>query len=144
MPSVAEKPTKSKRCESREKTQAVALPILGPNGSPIRPSKSGRWRALSLLLVHVLVLAHVLHWLSSGRTVSPVEPSESMETVRQGYINAGFIFFALAILVTAVLGRWVCGWGCHLVAYQYLTLWLHFLCARDPGHGRPGSRAQRK
>src|SRR5262249_7762418 len=79
---------------------------------------------LSLFLVHVLVLAHVLHWLSSGRTVSPVEPSESMETIRHGYINAGFIFFTAAILLTAILGRWVCGWGCHLIAYQDLTLWL--------------------
>ena len=114
---------KSARCAPAS-TAAVSLPVIGPDGSPIRKSKSGRWRALSLFLVHVIILAHVLHWLSSGRTISPVEPSESMETIRQGHVNAGFIFFTLAIILTAVLGRWVCGWGCHLVAYQDLTLWL--------------------
>ncbi len=47
-----------------------------------------------------------------------------METIREGKINMGAIFFALALLATLIFGRWVCGWGCHLVAYQDLSLWL--------------------
>lgn len=105
----------------------IGLPILA--GSPSvhhgpRPSRSGRWRAVSLLCVHVFMLAHALQWLASGRTITPIEPSESMSTLATGRINAGFIFFGAAILLTMILGRWVCGWGCHLVAYQDLTNWL--------------------
>lgn len=70
------------------------------------------------------MIAHVIQWMIAGETISPVEPSESMETITSGAINAGFIFFAVALLATLILGRWVCGWGCHLIAYQDLTLWV--------------------
>ena len=53
-----------------------------------------------------------------GTTVAPIEPSEGMETVKNGVITAGFIFFALALLSTAILGRWFCGWGCHVLLLQ--------------------------
>jgi len=110
----------------RDKSKTVRLPVIdtGPDGSPIRPSRAGKWRALSLMLVHVLIVGHVLHWLWTGRTISPIEPSEGKDLALKGEINAGLIFFALAILSTVVFGRWVCGWGCHLVAYQDLTNWL--------------------
>lgn len=56
--------------------------------------------------------------------MSPLEPSESMQTLELGYINAGFIFFALAILSTLILGRWMCGWLCHIVFLQDACGWL--------------------
>lgn len=87
-------------------------------------SRAGRWRACSLLIVHVLMVGHFLHWLWAGKTLTPIEPSESADMIRRGEINMGLVFFALALLATLVLGRWVCGWGCHLVAYQDLTLWV--------------------
>src|SRR4030095_1345893 len=49
---------------------------------------------------------------------------ESMHTLQQGAINAGFIFFTLAILATLVFGRFVCGWGCHILALQDFCAWL--------------------
>jgi polyferredoxin len=89
-----------------------------------RPSHAGRWRALVLLLVHVAIALHVWHWYSSGRTLSPLEPSESMAFSQRGIVNAGLVFFALTILSTFVLGRWFCGWACHLVAVQDGARWL--------------------
>ncbi len=77
-----------------------------------------------MTLVYVAFAAHYLHWRLSGHTLSPVEPSEAMQTLEQGLLNAGFVFFALAILSTLVLGRWFCGWGCHVVALQDLCTWL--------------------
>ncbi len=90
----------------------------------LRASKNGRWRALALVLVHVLVALHIAHWMQTGETFSPLEPSEAMEFSKHDVVNAGFVFFGLTILSTLVLGRWFCGWACHLVALQDLCLWL--------------------
>jgi polyferredoxin/tetratricopeptide (TPR) repeat protein len=71
----------------------------------------------------VVVAAHVTHFLVAGRTLSPVEPSESMYTLELGWVNAGFIFFAVALLSTVLFGRFFCGWACHIVALQDLCGW---------------------
>ncbi|MFO0840551.1 MAG: tetratricopeptide repeat protein [Phycisphaerae bacterium] len=77
-----------------------------------------------LIAVQLLIAIHVVHWLAAGSTLTPVEPSEAMEFSKYGVVNAGAIFFALAILSTLILGRWICGWACHLVALQDLSRWL--------------------
>lgn len=79
---------------------------------------------LALVSVHVAVLVHVAHWRITGRSLTPVEPSEAMQTLELGYLNAGFVLFAVAILATLVFGRFFCGWACHVVAYQDLCAWL--------------------
>ncbi len=99
------------------------LNVIQPGTKP-RPSKMGKWRAMVLIGVHVLVALHIWHWKATGSTVSPVEPSEAMQTLELGYVNAGFVFFALAILSTLIFGRWFCGWGCHVVALQDLCSWM--------------------
>ena len=84
----------------------------------------GRWRAASLIVLYLLMIAHIIQWRLSGQTVSPIEPSETMYTLQSGAVNAGFIFFILAILATLIFGRFVCGWGCHIVALQDFCAWL--------------------
>ncbi len=90
----------------------------------MRRSKTSRWRAAALIAVHLLMIAHFVHWRLTGETLSPIEPSEAMHTLQRGAVNAGFIFFTLAIAATLVFGRFVCGWGCHMVALQDLCAWL--------------------
>ncbi|HMT08318.1 MAG TPA: 4Fe-4S dicluster domain-containing protein [Pyrinomonadaceae bacterium] len=112
-------------CEKTEPTkkQRASLPVLPSEKS--RPhSTRGRWRAGVLITITVLMIVHLIQWLVMGVTVSPIEPSEAMHTIQRGTVNAGAIFFALAILSTLILGRWVCGWGCHIVALQDFCLWL--------------------
>jgi polyferredoxin/Flp pilus assembly protein TadD len=92
--------------------------------SGIRKSKTGRWRAAALILLNLLMIAHIIQWRIMGKTVSPIEPSETMHTLQQGAINAGFIFFSLAILATLIFGRFVCGWGCHILALQDFCGWM--------------------
>lgn len=70
------------------------------------------------------MIAHAAQWLLQGVTVSPIEPSEGMEFAKHGVINTGLVFFVAAILVTAVFGRFFCGWGCHLIALQDLSRWI--------------------
>ncbi len=91
---------------------------------PIAHSNRGKWRAAVLILVHLAVLAHIVHWKITGETLTPMEPSEAMQTLELGYVNAGFILFALAILATLIFGRFFCGWACHVVAYQDMATWL--------------------
>ncbi len=100
---------------------AIQLPVTR---TTIRTSTAGRWRAAVLLLVHLLIAIHIAHWLSGADTLTPLEPSEAMQFTQSGIVNAGVIFFALTILSTAILGRWFCGWACHVVALQDATLWL--------------------
>jgi polyferredoxin/tetratricopeptide (TPR) repeat protein len=115
-------------CTSQEsnKKRSIELPVLqssaGKDG--IARSRVSRWRAVALVALTVLMIAHFVQWRMTGETISPIEPSESMQTLQRGAVNAGFIFFILAILATLVFGRFVCGWGCHVLALQDFCAWL--------------------
>ena len=116
-------------CASQEvKTpRKVRLPVVASppvREGAVRASRTSRWRAGALIALNLLMIAHIVQWRVMGTTVSPIEPSETMFTLRNGFINAGFIFFSLAILATLVLGRFVCGWGCHVLALQDFCAWL--------------------
>lgn len=79
---------------------------------------------MALIALHVVIAIHIAHWSSSGSTLSPLEPSESMEFSKHGIVNAGLVLFALSIASTLILGRWFCGWACHVVALQDGSRWL--------------------
>lgn len=116
-------------CESQKvnKKRSIELPVLNNSAPPkdgIRQSRTSRWRALALITLTLLMIVHIIQWLLMGETISPIEPSESMETLQTGAVNAGFIFFTLAILATLIFGRFVCGWGCHILALQDFCGWL--------------------
>ena len=119
-------------CVSQELQAAGAIPgrasvginLPGYGKTGIRKSKTGRWRAAALMLLNLFMIAHIIQWRFTGRTVSPIEPSETMYTLQNGFVNAGFIFFSLAILATLIFGRFVCGWGCHILALQDFCGWL--------------------
>ena len=64
------------------------LAVIQPN-QRIRPSRSTRWRATVLILVHVVIAAHITHWLATGRTMTPVEPSEAAAFANAGVVNTG-------------------------------------------------------
>jgi len=114
------------RTRTKKPQEAAAKPrkagCRDDAGAPIgiRRSRSGPRRALVLLAVHALIAVHIGHWLATGSTVSPIEPSEAMEFSKHSIVNAGLVFFALATVSTLVFGRFFCGWGCHLVALQDL------------------------
>jgi tetratricopeptide (TPR) repeat protein/ferredoxin len=120
-------------CVSRElkTTEPISRrggPAAAGKNSPvqktgIRKSKTGRWRAAALMALNLFMIAHIIQWRIMGKTVSPIEPSETMHTLQKGFVNAGFIFFTLAILATLIFGRFVCGWGCHILALQDLCGW---------------------
>ncbi len=107
----------------------LSLPVVGGAAPRVRPSGSTKWRFLVLFVVQALMILHLLQWLWSraaggGDTLSPVEPSESMQFVKEGVINAGTILFGAALLSTVILGRWFCGWGCHVLLLQDGCAWI--------------------
>ncbi|MHC4793126.1 MAG: 4Fe-4S binding protein [Planctomycetia bacterium] len=90
----------------------------GPgDGRPRKSRMEGR-RFLVLLIIQALMIVHVVQWLVVGTTLAPIEPSESIQTVRDGVITVGFVFFVLAIGSTMIFGRFFCGWGCHVILLQ--------------------------
>jgi len=117
-------------CEPKKSRtgRSFSLPVLASGSAPkktdIAASATSKWRAAALVLLHLLMAAHIVQWRSMGETVSPIEPSEAMYTLQTGAINTGFIFFSLAIIATLIFGRFVCGWGCHVLALQDLCAWL--------------------
>ena len=81
----------------------VALPVLEVKS----PDRMARRRAVVLAVVQVLIIVHIVIWVLSreygwfgGATITPIEPSESMEFGKNGVINAGLIFFVLAAVDT--------------------------------------------
>jgi len=112
----------------RKLKRSRSLPVLAKvdASEPGKMAHSGtaKWRAAVLIALHVLMAAHIVQWNLAGQTVSPIEPSEAMYTLQNGAVNAGFIFFSLAIIATLIFGRFVCGWGCHVLALQDLCAWL--------------------
>ncbi|HWB20603.1 MAG TPA: 4Fe-4S binding protein, partial [Phycisphaerales bacterium] len=119
--------------KSQAGSKSVSLPVIpGDHASThVRRSKAGPRRAAVLITVQLLLAAHIVYWLLSkkfgwfgGQTLTPIEPSEGKSFTGDGIINTGLIFFALALLSTLVLGRWFCGWGCHIVMLQDFCGWL--------------------
>jgi polyferredoxin/tetratricopeptide (TPR) repeat protein len=107
--------------------KSIELPVIANTSAAaggIGHSRHARWRAGALIVLYLAMIAHIIQWRIMGTTVSPIEPSESMYTLQNGAVNAGFIFFTLAILATLIFGRFVCGWGCHIVALQDFCGWL--------------------
>ena len=115
---------------------ASACPSLKP-ARPGNPERNrtlawGKWRAAVLITIHLIIAARIVQWQLTGSAVSPVEPSESMQTLEVGIINAGFVFFLAAILLTLVFGRFICGWACHIVALQDFCGWIMKKCGIRP------------
>jgi len=107
----------------------IPLPVLG-NGTNHdltggnRARRFSRWRTTSLIGVHLLIAGHIAHWQVTGRTLGSVQLSDAMHTLELGEVNPGFLLFAAALVLTAVLGRFFCGWACHMGALQDFCGWM--------------------
>src|SRR5262249_57925503 len=114
----------SKELKRAGKTRVKAsagVKVPGYRKTGIRKSKTSRWRAFALILLNLFMIAHIIQWRLMGQTVSPIEPPETMYTLQNGFVNAGVIFFILAIFATLIFRRFVFGFGCCI-------LWLPDFC----------------
>lgn len=86
--------------------------------------KYSRRRVIVLVLVHIAVGLHILHWKQTGRTVAPLELNEVVYTFAVGIVTAGFLLLVAATIASAIFGRYFCSWACHIIAWQDLFHWL--------------------
>ncbi len=87
-------------------------------------SRIGPWRAAVLIAVQIAIIIHIVQWYLSGHSLGAVEPSETMYTLEQGRLTAGAVFLGLTILSVLIVGRYMCGWMCHIVMLQDFCGWL--------------------
>ena len=107
--------------ENKANENRGELPILQPpENNPTsltRKSGRGRIRACVLILVQLVIVVHITHfYLLQVGPFHPLNPPRQCTRIELGHLNAGTIFFGLAIISTVVFGRFFCGWGCHIVA----------------------------
>ncbi len=74
--------------------------------------------------MHLAIGAHVAHFLVAGRSLAPLELNEALHTLHAGVVTAGVLLLGLAALSVLVVGRFFCGWACHLLALQDGCAWL--------------------
>ena len=87
-----------KNVNAADGATSIGLPVLDASTGRRAPrSRMGRWRALTLLGVHVLMVIHIIHWKVTGSSISPIEPSESIEFSKNGVVNAGLISMEVAV-----------------------------------------------
>jgi tetratricopeptide (TPR) repeat protein/polyferredoxin len=90
----------------------------------VKPRDYAKWRVATLVGVHVLFIAHFIHWKLKGRTLAPLEFNEVLYTIHQGIVTAGFILMLVVMVATLVFGRFFCSWGCHILALQDAAGWI--------------------
>lgn len=68
-----------------------------------RESRRGReHRRTALIGVRVFIALHILYWMFFETTLTPLEPSEIIQTFGQGLVNAGAILSTLSTVATLV------------------------------------------
>ena len=77
----------------------VSLPVMASgnlddqSGGTVAKSRMEKRRFAVLLVVQTLMIVHVIQWLIVGTTIAPIEPSESIQTVREGGHHGRFHLF---------------------------------------------------
>lgn len=107
-----------RRIGSARASPSLRTSIEPPGANLQRLRRMRRWRVGSLVALHALILAHVAHWLVTGRSLAPVVLSDLMRTLELGEVNPGFVLFCAALATSLLFGRFLCGWACHMGALQ--------------------------
>ena len=81
-----------------------------------------KYRIISFIVVHILILVHVL-WLKNSHLGSFDFQEFFDRFIGQGILNAGSIMVIFAFFSTLIFGRFFCGWLCHFGAVQELAWW---------------------
>lgn len=82
-----------------------------------------RTRLVFLGVVNVVILLHIFaYYVLDRREIGCVDFFGLATFVGKGQITAGTVFLAALVVVTLLLGRVFCGWGCHFALFQDLLV----------------------
>lgn len=98
-------------------------------------TSSSRWarrRVVSLVVVHLLIAAHIIHWKLAGASLSSIQLSEAGRFTAEGVVTAAALLLALLLVATAIFGRFFCAWACHMLALQEVCALLLRRCGIRP------------
>lgn len=98
------------------------LPVL-TRRTQVKAPRVAHIRAVALIAVQLLMVVHVLCWAMTGKSIGRFVLSDSMKTFELGEINPGCLLFAGSLVLTALFGRLMCGWICHMGALQDFASW---------------------
>jgi polyferredoxin len=112
------------RTQTRAKKSPRVLKGCKPDEKAPNPGKFGRRRAAVLIAVNALILAHIVQWKLTGKTLMPLEFSEATLAADNGLITAGLILMVVSVLSVVAFGRLFCGWACHILALQDFCAWM--------------------
>ena len=80
-------------------------------------------RLAFLTLVNTLIIYHIyVYYILDQRSVGCVDFFGLATFAGKGQITAGTVFLGVLILLTLLLGRIFCGWGCHFALFQDLLV----------------------
>jgi polyferredoxin len=87
--------------------------------------KVSRARVAVQVLIHLLIVLHLAayYWWGYRRMGQADIQAFFHDFLGSGLVSTGVILAAAAFLLTLVLGRVFCGWGCHFGAFQDLVEW---------------------
>ena len=80
-------------------------------------------RIASLVIVHVLIIAHI--YIFGDSVIGSVDFQEFFHSfIKSGIVNAGTILVVIAFVTTLIFGRFFCGWACHFGALQEFSWYI--------------------
>jgi len=80
-------------------------------------------RLLVLSFINLLIIVHITLWYKFGyQKVGTFSLNGVVSLFGMGLLNSAAAFFIFVVLMTAILGRLFCGWGCHFAFFQECAL----------------------
>lgn len=87
------------------------------------PRRARRVRLLVLAGVNALIVIHaVLYYVLGNRAVGCIDFFGLATFAGLGRVTAGSVFLGAIIILSLVMGRVFCGWGCHFALFQDLLV----------------------
>ena len=82
------------------------------------------WRIGVLLGLNLLILTHIILQKMGAVSYGHNDPLDFMRFIETGAVSIGFLLLVVWIISIPLFGRVLCGWFCHMAAWQELGHWL--------------------
>ncbi len=102
-----------------------------PAGAPASKRRIRAWRIGVLLGLNLLILTHIVLQKTGVVSIGHNDPLDFMRFIETGAVSIGFLILVVWLVSIPLFGRVLCGWFCHMAAWQELG---HWILSRTPFH----------